>query len=146
MAVGREGRRVRRVTLQEPLRVTMGSIGSGLRYELQTRDVSSNGFFLEFAKPGRFPFTSSSIMEVWLDLENFGRIFFNGKMARVVFPEDKAAELFGPGIAIRIIQIGLDDEKSLLDFLRSHDELAASSDGDSEGSNAVPPPPVDAAS
>ena len=119
--LGREGRKVRRVTLPKPVKVKMGSIGSGLRYDLSTRDVSSTGFFLEFEKPGRFPFTASSIMEIWLDLFDFGTIFFNGKMARIVFPEDEAASILGPGIAVRIIQISTEDEKRLVDFLRSYE-------------------------
>ena len=81
-------------------------------------------------------------MEVWLDLKTLAG-YFNGKWRELYFRGQSRA--FCPGIAIRIIQIGLDDEKSLLDFLRSHDELAASSDGDSEVV-CCSSPPVDAAS
>ena len=115
---GRENRRVIRVRLEErPLNVEMGSIGSGVRYDLVTRDISNNGFFLDFEKPGRFPFTPSSIMEVWMELEDGKRIFFNGKMARVVYPTDDAAQVSGPGIAIRIVQIDADQEKALVEFI-----------------------------
>ncbi len=79
----------------------MGSIGSQMRYELETRNLSVNGFFLAFDKPGRFPFTPSSIMEIWLELTDDETIFFNGKMARVVHKEDPAAKEDGPGIAVK---------------------------------------------
>lgn len=114
---GRENRKVIRVHLAKPLTVVMSSIGSEIRYDLQTRDVSNNGFFLDFEKPGRFPFTPASIMEIWLDLGEEGRIFFNGKMARVVLPTDGTAKVSGPGIAVRIVQISSDEEKKLLNFI-----------------------------
>ena len=117
MTTGRDNRRVIRVNLEVPLQVTMGSIGSDVRYELATRDVSNNGFFLDFDKPGRFPFTPASIMEIWMDLGEEGRIFFNGKMARVVYPTDSAAEVSGPGIAVRIVQIEPDQEQLLIKFI-----------------------------
>ena len=113
----RDNRRVIRVHLESPLTVTMGSIGSDVKYNLMTRDISNNGFFLGFEKPGRFPFTPSSIMEVWMAIGNDETIFFNGKMARVVYPTDEAAKVTGPGIAIRIIQIEPQEEQDLIDFI-----------------------------
>ncbi len=115
--MGRENRRNLRLKLKDPLRVIMGSIGAEVRYDLQTRDISNKGFFLDFEAPGRFPFTPSSIMEVWLELEEGNSIFFNGKMARVVYPTDNAAQESGPGIAVRIVQIEREQEKALLDFI-----------------------------
>jgi len=97
----------------------MGSIGSDVRYDLMTRDISNNGFFLDFDKPGRFPFTPSSIMEIWMQLGDGKSIFFNGKMARVVYPTDDAAQVSGPGIAVRIIQIESEEEKNLVLFINS---------------------------
>ena len=114
---GRENRRVVRVRLLNPLTVTMGSIGSDVRYDLQTHDISNNGFFLDFEKPGRFPFNPSSIIEVWMVLGTGEKIFFNGKMARVVDPSDEGAKVSGPGIAIRIIQIEGEQEKMLIDYI-----------------------------
>jgi len=116
---GRENRRNIRVHLQRPLKVVMGSIGADVRYELVTRNVSITGFFLDFEKPGRFPFTPASIMEVWLELEPGSAIFFNGKMARVVHPSDPAAEETGPGIAIKIVQIDSKNDQVLKDFVTS---------------------------
>jgi len=114
---GKENRRVARLRLDQPLRVVMGSIGNAIRYDLLTRDISPTGFFLDFEKPGRFPFTPASIMEVWLELEEGSTIFFNGKMARVVRPSDPAALDLGPGIAIRIVQIEKENEITLRDFI-----------------------------
>ena len=113
----RDNRRVIRVRLEYPLTVTMGSIGSDVKYNLMTRDISNNGFFLDFEKPGRFPFTPSSIMEVWMAFGSEEPIFFNGKMARVVYPTDEGAKVSGPGIAIRIIQIEPQQEQELIDFI-----------------------------
>src|SRR5262245_8437322 len=103
----RENRKNIRIQLDYPLRVVMGSIGNNIRYEMVTRNISINGFFLDFEKPGRFPFTPASIMEVWLELEQGKTIFFNGKMARVVKTPPQNPRETGdspnPGIAVRII-------------------------------------------
>ncbi|MCB9229264.1 MAG: PilZ domain-containing protein [Deltaproteobacteria bacterium] len=131
----RDNRRVIRVHLTQPLTVIMGSIGSDVRYNLMTRDISNNGFFLDFEKPGRFPFTPSSIMEVWMDLGGQDPIFFNGKMARVVYPHDDAAKISGPGIAIRIIQIETDQEKNLLDYIGAKKAEIEDSDREDDGSS-----------
>lgn len=116
---GRENRRVRRIRLERPLKVIIGSIGAEIRYDLMTVDVSDTGFFLRHESPGRFPFSPSSILEVWMDLgpteEN--TIFFNGKMARVVYPKDPMAADLGPGIAIRIAQITRENELKLKEFV-----------------------------
>lgn len=138
----RDNRRVIRVHLEEPLTVIMGSIGSDVRYNLMTRDISNNGFFLDFEKPGRFPFTPSSIMEVWMEFGEDNTIFFNGKMARVVYPNDDAAKISGPGIAIRIIQIEADQEKTLLEFISSKKSEQEGQDGYEEESLIGPLPDV----
>jgi hypothetical protein len=117
MAVRRENRRVSRLKLDHPLRVVMGSIGAHVRYDMQTRNVSSSGLFLDFEKPGRFPFTASSIMEVWVELEPGKTLFFNGKMARVVYPHDPMAAETGPGVGIHIVQIDKENEASLREFI-----------------------------
>jgi hypothetical protein len=113
----KENRRNLRLLLEEPLKVVMGSIGADVRYDLETRNISYTGFFLDFEKPGRFPFTPASIMEVWLALEPDNTIFFNGKMARVVYPSDETAKETGPGIAIRIVQIDSKNEDNLHEFI-----------------------------
>ena len=120
---GREHRRVVRLKLEKPLAVVMGSMGSEVRYDLVTRDISNNGFFLDFEKPGRFPFTPASIMEIWMELEPGKTIFFNGKMARVVFPDDKEAKRTGPGIAVRIVQIDSEQEQLLVGFIKKQLEI-----------------------
>jgi len=117
MSKNRENRRVKRVILEKPLNVAMCSIGNNIRYDLLTRNVSINGFFLDFEKPGRFPFTPSSVMEVWLELSATETIFFNGKMARVVYPDDPQSAETGPGIGIRIIQIDKENEAVLQQFI-----------------------------
>ena len=141
----RDNRRVIRVHLESPLTVIMGSIGSDVRYNLLTRDISNNGFFLDFEKPGRFPFTPSSIMEVWMELDSHQTIFFNGKMARVVYPTDDAAKISGPGIAIRIIQIEPDQEKHLLAYI-SAKKVALESMEQAEGGGGALGPYPDVAS
>ena len=88
----RENRRVIRIHLDDPLKIVLGSIGVNVRYSMLTNNISSNGFFLNFEKPGRFPFTPSSIMEVWLELDSDNTIFFNGKMARVVYEADSNSQ------------------------------------------------------
>ena len=138
----RDNRRVIRVNLESPLTVIMGSIGSDVRYNLMTRDISNNGFFLDFEKPGRFPFTPSSIMEVWMELEPDNTIFFNGKMARVVYPDDDAAKISGPGIAIRIIQIESDQEKILLDYISSKKSELEDEEDPAQGDLPGPVPDV----
>lgn len=117
MSVRKESRKNNRIKLDCALRVVMGSIGADVRYDMATRNISHTGFFLDFEKPGRFPFTAASIMEIWLELEPGNTIFFNGKMARIVYPSDERAKETGPGIAVRIVQIDAKNEKSLFDFL-----------------------------
>jgi len=116
--VSRENRRYGRVIIEKALQVSMRSIGSEASYNMETRNVSDTGFFLRFEKPGRFPFTPSSIMEVWLTLEEGSTIFFNGKMTRVVHPDEAVSLDTEPGIAIKIIQIEKDEENILREFIR----------------------------
>lgn len=113
----KENRRNIRIRLDASLKVVMGSMGSTVRYDLMAKDISSTGFFLAFDRPGRFPFTPSSIMEIWMELEADKTIFFNGKMARIVKPDDPAAQLMGPGVGIRIVQIDKENETRLKEFL-----------------------------
>ncbi len=120
----RENRKVKRVKLEKPMKVVMGSIGSTVRYDLLTRNVSINGFFLDFEKPGRFPFTPESIMEVWLELPTNHTVFFNGKMARVVKATDPSAMETGPGIAIKIVQIDKDNDDKLRSFITEFGDVS----------------------
>ncbi|MBF0440761.1 MAG: PilZ domain-containing protein [Oligoflexales bacterium] len=113
----RENRRGGRIILQHPLKVVMCSIGAQVRYEVMTRNVSHTGFFLEYENPNRFPFTMSSIMEVWLELDDSKTVFFNGKLARVVNKGDFSEQETGTGIGIHIVQIDRENEKLLEDFL-----------------------------
>lgn len=113
----RENRKMTRVILDHALVVSISSLGADVRYELKTRNVSYTGFFLDFEKPGRFPFTAASIMEIWLEIESGDRIFFNGKMVRKVMPDDPSAKITGPGIAVRIVQIDSKTEQRLKEFV-----------------------------
>ncbi len=117
MSTKRENRRIARVVLDTPLHVRMRSIGAEVQYDMETYNISYTGFFLSFEKPGRFPFTPSSIMEIWMQLSNGEQIFFNGKMARIVYAEEPAALETGPGIAIRIVQMEKEHEATLKDFV-----------------------------
>jgi len=115
--MSKEPRRNARLLMDKALHIIMGSIGSDVRYDLETKDVTSKGFFLESKTPGRFPFTTSSIVEVWLEIEPGNTVFFNGKISRILLPEE--AESLGEpsGIAIRVIQIEPEEEKKFGDFL-----------------------------
>lgn len=113
----RENRKMVRLILDQPLSVSISSLGADVRYDLQTRNVSYTGFFLDFEKPGRFPFTTASIMEIWIELEAGNRIFFNGKMVRRVMPGEPGSEITGPGIAVRIIQMDSKTEHQLKEFI-----------------------------
>ena len=115
--LSRENRKNERIKLDAPLKVVMGSMGNNMRYDLLTRNISPTGFFLDFEKPGRFPFTPASIMEIWLEVEKGKTVFFNGKMARVVYPHDPGVAETGPGIAVKIIQIDAKNETKLRDFI-----------------------------
>ncbi len=120
MAQGRENRKVKRVALQNPIRMIISSIGGQVRYEVSSRDISHSGFFLAFENPKRFPFNQSSILEVWAELDSGRAVFFNGKMARFV-PKENVAVTQGngasAGIAIKIVQIDKENERVLADFI-----------------------------
>ena len=114
---GRENRKVKRVALDRALKVIISSIGAQVRYEVSSRDISHNGFFLDFENPNRFPFNQSSILEVWAELETGRTVFFNGKMARVVAKDNAVVNEIGAGIAIKIVLIDKENEKILADFI-----------------------------
>jgi hypothetical protein len=107
----RENRKAGRVELAQSLKVVMGSIGGSVKYEAITKNISHSGIFLNFESPKRFPFTSSSILEIWVELEDKQTVFFNGKLARVVFKEENTLTASEPGIAIHIVQIDQDNER-----------------------------------
>ncbi len=134
---GRELRRNTVLTLEKSVQVILGSIGSDVRYDLETRELSSKGFFLETNQPRRFPFTNSSIIEVWIEIGSGNLVFFNGKVSRVVYPEDSETQAEKPGIAVRIIQIEPDEEKRLNEFINNRLDLL---DPQGEGTQASTPP------
>jgi len=116
---GKEQRKVPRIHLDATIPVTLSSIGSEVKYKTETSNLSANGIFLDFEKPGRFPFTENSILEVWLHADPKEEpIFFNGKLSRIV-SETTENENNHPGIAIRMIQIEAEQEKRLGAFLAS---------------------------
>ena len=117
-----ESRKVKRVRLTNPIKVVICSIGGQVRYDLTTKDISTTGFFLEYESPARFPFNRSTILEVWLTLEENRKIFFNGKMARVVYPKGEESENVvesSPGIGIKIVQISQENNEKLDGFIQS---------------------------
>ena len=118
--VGRDLRKSRRINLSQKINIKLGSVGSDMKYQLTAKNISSVGFFLEFAEPHRFPFNSASLMEVWIDLTDKDQIFFNGKLARVVYPEDDLASISGAGIGIKIVQISPEHQQVLDDFIVAH--------------------------
>lgn len=111
--VDREKRRGERLLLEKKRPVVIAPIGSDVRYHLETKNVSNHGFFLEYENPDRFPFTKASMMEVWLDTGEGDLVFFNAKMLRLIREDDKEADLWGAGIAIKIIQITKENEERL---------------------------------
>lgn len=115
----KENRKKLRLRLSQPLDVKVASIGSQLIYELVTEDISMAGFFLAFSSPSRFPFLSSSILEVWLKLPDGQELFFNGMMARIVHNVETDDQL-RKGIAIRIVQIEPEIKQALQYFIEHH--------------------------
>ena len=101
------------------MNVIISSIGSDLRYEFKTRDLSVGGMFLKFADPNRLPFTSSSLLEVWVELGN-EIIFCNAKIVRVVHPKDEISKLYGSGVAIRVVEIQQRDSELLSKYLSDY--------------------------
>ena len=117
----RENRKKLRLRLNQPLDVRVSSIGSPLVYELVTDDISMGGFFLAFSAPSRFPFLSSSILEVFLKLPSGEQLFFNGMMARIVHSPESEGEKRG-GIAIRIVQIDPLVKEALQHFIENYSQ------------------------
>lgn len=118
----REKRKGERLILEKKCPVVLASIGSDVRYHLETNNISSYGFFLEFENPDRFPFTKASMMEVWLDTGKEEPIFFNAKMIRIIYEKDKDASLWGVGIAIKIIQISKNNDERLRTYIEEEME------------------------
>lgn len=114
------------------LNVIIGSIGSDIRYDLETKDVTTKGFFLNSDQPSRFPFTISSIVEVWLELESNNFVFFNCKIAKITTIEEAETSGESPGIFFRTIQIDSEEENKLNKFLEQRaSERSASSESKS---------------
>ncbi|MCY4381276.1 MAG: PilZ domain-containing protein [Proteobacteria bacterium] len=113
----KENRKKYRVRLQKPIGVSISSIGSTLYYDLVTDDISISGFFLAFDSPSRFPFLSSSILEVWMNIPGGDKLFFNAKMVRVVNSDLLTVESKKKGVAIRIIQINPEAKEALQAFI-----------------------------
>ena len=119
----KENRKRLRLKLTNPLRVLASSIGAPLQYDLVTHDISISGFFLNFEYPLRFPFTSSSIIEICLIIDQDNKIDFLGRIARIVHANDPESDL-RKGIAVSIIQIDADAKESLKKFVEHYQELA----------------------
>ena len=116
-------RRKDRSLLSEKKAVMVSSIGSDIRYHLETKNVSVGGLFLEHTDPERLPFTEASIIEVWFEASEKNVIFFNAKVARKVLKDDDDnSGLWGPGVGIRIIQISKENSEKLGAYLKSETE------------------------
>ena len=100
----KERRNFERVTLDGYNPVTLSSIGSDIRYELQTKNFSNQGLFLICENPERFPFCPSSIIKVWLDIGEGHLVFFNAKMMRFFSPLDNQASLWGEVLLLRLFR------------------------------------------
>lgn len=123
--------------LKKPLHIIMGSIGSDIRYDLETKDITTKGFFIESEHPGRFPFTTSSIVEVWIEIEEGTMIFLNAKIARIVFPDEiRSRDEEAPGFLFRVVQIEPEEEKRLGDFLLKRIEELESAEGASSAESS----------
>lgn len=116
--IERERRSSKRVTLTQKNSVSLVSIGSDVKYSFKTRNISNQGLFLEYKTPENLPFTSSSLVEAWLTLDEGETIFFNAKVVRVVLAHDNQASLWGPGIAIKIVQISDNSHLKLEKFIQ----------------------------
>ena len=107
-----------RLQLGEKKSVMISSIGSDIRYHMETRNISAGGLFLEHEDPERLPFTESSIIEVWFGSSDSELIFFNAKIARKVLNhDDHDPNAWGSGIGIRIIQISKENSEKLGQYL-----------------------------
>ena len=126
----RDQRRPTKVSLKNSLRVILASIGSDMKYELTTSDLSSQGFFCDFDDPKRFPFLDSSIIEIWLELSPDRTIFFNGKISGIFYGDEKTPEgdTSKPGISIDIIQITNGEQEILNNFISETAEGQVRSD------------------
>ncbi len=120
--IDREKKRGERLILEKKRPVVLASIGSDVKYHLETKNVSSHGFFLEFENPDRFPFTKASMMEVWLDTGKEEPVFLNAKMIRLISEKDKDASLWGVGIAIKIVQISKENDERLKAYIEKEIE------------------------
>jgi hypothetical protein len=130
MAGSRENRRVVRVTLGAPIKVVIGSLGSQVRYDMQTQNVSNTGLFLDYERPSRFPFNSSTILEVWVEVTPDRVLFFNGKVARTV-KNGETTSTGGSGIGIHIVQMDKEMEAAWREFIETSDRIQRESAGHS---------------
>lgn len=109
------------IPLADPLPVLVGSIGSDIHYEMETSTVSLTRFVLSVDNPEKFPFSHSSILEVWLDIGEEEPVFCNGKISTETF---ESPEGDTPAVVIRIIQIASKQGQRLVHFLAKQSSAA----------------------
>jgi len=112
-----ERRQTFRIALEEPLKTTIRSIGSKIKYNVETKNLSNSGTRIIKKKDSQqdWKFTENSMLEVWITLnEKTGEeIFFNAKILWNI--EDKGDMIYG----LKIIQINKREEDILIRFIQS---------------------------
>ncbi|MBC61894.1 MAG: hypothetical protein CMP11_05505 [Zetaproteobacteria bacterium] len=105
-----------RVMIKRPVEIVLCSIGSDVTYDLSSKNLSAHGFFIEFDEPGRFPFTTSSLLEVWIKISDEQTVFFNGKIDRIA-KKDETSDILATDIYVEIVQITAQDQEMLKNFI-----------------------------
>ncbi len=112
-----ERRQTFRIALEKPLKTTIRSIGSKIKYQVETKNLSNAGTRIIKKKDSKqdWKFTENSMLEVWITLdEKTGEeIFFNAKI--IWDMEDKDDMIYG----LKIIQINKREEDTLIRFIQS---------------------------
>lgn len=111
-----EKRRMIRIQVKRQLRAYIKSVGSHVKHEFETIDVSVNGLLLHSPRTRRYPFSEATLLEVWLQLDDEDKtvIFFNAKVARSFEDKKDDGRL---NFGLRIIQIEKGQEERLVRYI-----------------------------
>jgi len=111
-----EKRKLPRIEVHQSLRVYVKSIGSNVEYELQADNISSRGINLVGRQSISYPFNSSTLLDVWVQIKDKQNsvIYFTGK---IVGTQKKHCKFI---YRLRIVQISTEAELKLIQYITDH--------------------------
>ncbi len=114
--MGEDKRQAIRLIVRKSLRVYIRSIGSNVKYELFSKNISHKGIGLESFVERKYPFDLNTLLDVWLQLDDQDNtvVSFCAKIVRSQDSDGKQS------YGLSICQINDDQETKLHEYIESH--------------------------